>query len=92
MKSLFCGKWQDAGSGDVIEVLNPATGELIDTVPSLSVEETDAAVQFAAKAQKGWENESVVSRCAVISKFAELVERDKDVLAKTLSDETGKPI
>ncbi len=92
MKSLFCGAWQDAQSGKVIEVVNPATGEVLDTVPSLSAEEIDAAVQFAAQAQKVWAEQSVVSRCAVMSKFAALVERDKDVLAKTLSDETGKPI
>lgn len=92
MKSLIGGEWRDAKDGKVIEVINPATGELIDTVPSLSKEEIDEAVEVAFKAQKEWEAKSVVERCKVISKFAELVLRDKDELAKTLSDETGKPI
>ena len=39
MRSLVAGKWVDAKSGDVIKVINPATNELIDTVPSLSKEE-----------------------------------------------------
>lgn len=92
MKSLIGGEWRDAKDGKVIEVINPATGELVDTVPSLSKEEIDEAVEVAFKAQKEWEAKSVVERCKVISKFAELVLRDKDELAKTLSDETGKPI
>ena len=92
MKSLIGGEWRDAKDGKVIEVINPATGELVDTVPSLSKEEIDEAVEFAFKAQKEWEAKSVVERCKVISKCAELGLRDKDELAKTLSDETGKPI
>ena len=92
MKSLIGGEWRDAKDGKTIEVINPATGELIDTVPSLSVEEVNEAVDIAYAAQKGWEAKSVVERCAILTKFAELVKRDADELAMTLSDETGKPI
>ena len=70
MKSLIGGEWRDAKDGKVIEVINPATGELVDTVPSLSKEEIDEAVEVAFKAQKEWEAKSVVERCKVISKFA----------------------
>ena len=92
MKSLFGGKWKDSASGKVIEVLNPATNELVDTVPSLTEEEVNAAVDYAFDAQKDWALKSVVSRCEIMLKFAELVNKNKDELAKTLSDETGKPI
>ena len=44
MKSLIGTNWVDAKSGNVIEVFNPANGKLVDTVPSLSKEEVDAAV------------------------------------------------
>lgn len=92
MKSLIGNNWVDAKSGKVIEVLNPATGKLVDTVPSLSKEEVDVAVDYACEAQKGWAKRSVVERCEILTKFVELVRRDRDDLAKTLSDETGKPI
>ena len=92
MKSLIGGEWRDAKDGKVIEVTNPATGELIDTVPSLSVEEVNEAVDIAYASQPGWADKSVVERCAILTKFAELVKRDADELAMTLSDETGKPI
>ena len=48
MKSLIGGEWRDAKDGKVIEVINPATGELIDTVPSLSKEEIDEAVEVVS--------------------------------------------
>lgn len=92
MKSLIAGKWVDSSDGQVINVYNPATNELIDTVPSLTKEDVDRAVENAHVAQKNWAEKSVVERCKVLSKFAELVLRDTDMLAKLLSDETGKPI
>ena len=92
MKSLIGNEWRDAKDGGVIEVRNPATNELVDTVPSLSVEEVNEAVDYAYKVQKDWEKVPVYERCNIMMKFVSLVERDKDVLAKTLSDETGKPI
>lgn len=92
MKSLIGNTWRDAKDGKVIEVRNPASNELIDTVPSLSKEEVDEAVDYAFKVQKDWEKKSVVERCEILTKFAKLVLDNKDELAKLLSDETGKPI
>ena len=92
MKSLIGKEWKDAKDGSIIEVRNPATNELIDTVPSLSVEEVNEAVQYAKVAQKDWAKVPVHERCSILMKFVSLVERDKESLAKTLSDETGKPI
>ena len=92
MKSLIGKEWRDAKNGSVIEVKNPATNELIDTVPSLSAEEVNEAVDYAYEAQKEWAKLSIRERCDILTKFVSLVERDKDSLAKTLSDETGKPI
>ena len=92
MKSLIGENWRDAKDGSVIEVKNPANGELVDTVPSLSKEEVDEAIDYAYEAQKKWADVPVHEKCDIMMKFVSLVERDKDSLAKTLSDETGKPI
>ncbi len=92
MKSLIGKEWVDSSDGKTIDVINPATGELVDTVPSLTVEDVNRAVDCAREMQKSWENKSVVERCEIISRFAELVKRDEDKLAKLLSDETGKPL
>ena len=92
MKSLVGREWVDSTNGAVIEVKNPATGELVDTVPSLTEEQINEAVRVAKEEQKEWENRPLHERCAILSKFAELVLRDKDRLADLLSRETGKPI
>ena len=92
MKSLIGNKWCDSSDGKVIEVYNPATGELVDTVPSLTKEDVEAAIDYADAHQKVWERKSVIERCEVLSRFAELVEENKDELAMLLSKETGKPI
>ena len=92
MKSLIGNKWCDSSDGKVIEVYNPATGELVDTVPSLTKEDVEAAIDYADAHQKDWERKSVIERCEVLSRFAELVEENKDELAMLLSKETGKPI
>lgn len=92
MKSLIGKEWRDAKDGKVIEVMNPATGELVDTVPSLSVEEVNEAVDYAEVAQKEWADIPVYQRCEIMMKFVKLVEDNKEELARFLSDETGKPI
>jgi len=92
MKSLVGKEWVDSANGAVIEVKNPATGELVDTVPSLTEEQINEAVKVAKEEQKEWENRPLHERCVILSKFAELVLRDKDRLADLLSRETGKPI
>ena len=92
MKSLVGREWVDSANGSVIEVKNPATGELVDTVPSLTAEQIDEAVKVAKEDQKKWEEYPLHKRCAILLKFAELVLRDKDRLADLLSRETGKPI
>ena len=92
MKSLIGKNWVDSKDGKVINVYNPATNELIDTVPSLTKDQVDEAVAEAKKAQKAWEEVPLHEKGKILMKFASLVERDKEDLARTLSNETGKPI
>ena len=47
MKSLIGNTWRDSSDGKVIEVKNPATGELVDTVPSLTKEDVIEAINYA---------------------------------------------
>ena len=91
-KNLIGSEWVDASSGKVIEVYNPATNELIDTVPDTTKEDCDRAVEAAKKGQKEWEKKPIHERASILMKFVKLVEEHKDELAKLLSDETGKPI
>jgi len=92
MKMIIGGKPVDASNGEVIEVLNPATGAVIDTVPAATKEDVDEAVQLAVAAQKLWDQVPVYERGEILMKFVALVEENKEELARLLSNETGKPI
>ena len=92
MKMIIGGKAVDAANGEVIEVLNPATGKLVDTVPAATEEDVAKAVACAVAGQKKWNDVPVHVRGEILMKFVALVERDKETLARTLSDETGKTI
>ena len=52
MKNLIGYEWKDASDGAVIEVVNPATQELIDTVPNVTDSDVDEAVKVAVQEQK----------------------------------------
>jgi succinate-semialdehyde dehydrogenase/glutarate-semialdehyde dehydrogenase len=86
------GKMMDASDGGVIEVINPATGKVIDTVPSATEEDVKLAVKKAKEGQKIWAKVPVHEKAEILTKFIALVEKNKDDLASTLSQETGKPI
>lgn len=92
MKNLVNGKEVEASLHQVIEITNPATKELLDTVPNATEEDVDVTVKAAVAAQKKWDEVPLYERGNILEKFAELVERDKDELASTLCKETGKPI
>ena len=92
MKNLIGYEWKDASDGSVIEVVNPATQELIDTVPNVTDEDVDEAVKVAMVEQKKWEKVSIYDRADILYKFVDLIEENKERLATLLSNETGKPI
>ena len=91
-KNLIGGQWLDSSDGKTITITNPANNEEIDTVPESTKEDCDKAVEAAKIAQKKWAQKPLHERADILMKFVSLVERDKDELAKLLSDETGKPI
>lgn len=92
MKNLIGYEWKNASNGAVIEVVNPATQELIDTVPNVTDEDVDEAVKVAMVEQKKWEKVSIYDRADILYKFVDLIEENKERLATLLSNETGKPI
>ena len=92
MKMIINGKPADASDGAVIEVINPATGVAFDTVPAATAEDIDRAVKAAQAGQKIWSKVAVSKKAEILMTFVALVERDKEELASTLSQETGKPI
>lgn len=92
MKMIIDGKAVDSSDGKVLNVLNPATGEVIDTVPLATEDDVNKAVSCAKEAQKIWAKVPVYEKVEILKKFINLVLENKEDLARTLSNETGKPI
>lgn len=92
MKMIIGGKAVEASDQKTIDVTNPATGQVIDTVPAAAKADVDLAVEEAKKAQKIWAKVPVSEKVDIMYRFLELVEAGKEDLAQTLSAETGKPI
>ena len=92
MKNLIGKNWCNSSDGKTIEVINPANGDLIDTIPDSTLQDVDTCVKEAYAGQKIWEKYSIHERGEILYKFKNLVMENKDYLAKLLSDETGKPI
>lgn len=92
MKNLIGNEWVDASNGEVVEVTNPATGEVIATVPDSTEEDVNRAVEEAHKAGRAWAKMPMHERGRILEKYVDLVEEEADSLASLLSVETGKPI
>lgn len=92
MKMIIDGKKVDSVSKETFDVIAPATGKVVDSVPKATAEDIDKAVTAAVKGQKEWEKFSITERADVLYKFVDIVEENKESLAQILSAENGKPI
>jgi succinate-semialdehyde dehydrogenase/glutarate-semialdehyde dehydrogenase len=92
MKMIIGGIKADAGDGSVVEIFNPTTGKLIDTVPAATKEDVQKAVQAAKEAQIVWGEYPIHKRAEILKNFISIVTENKEALARLLSEETGKPI
>jgi succinate-semialdehyde dehydrogenase/glutarate-semialdehyde dehydrogenase len=86
------GKWIEADSGRVLEVKNPATGELVGTVPALGAAETRRAIEAANRALPGWSGMLAKERAAILRRLFDLMLENTDDLATIMTAEQGKPL
>jgi acyl-CoA reductase-like NAD-dependent aldehyde dehydrogenase/gamma-glutamyl-gamma-aminobutyrate hydrolase PuuD len=75
-----------------LSVINPATEEIIATLNEDTKESIDAKFQSLKKAQPIWAAVPVKERVACIERFYDLLDENKDELARTLTSEMGKPL
>src|SRR5271166_5606026 len=73
-----------------IEVVNPSTEEVISEVPNCTVEDVNAAVLAAGKAQKSWAALPAIQRAGYLREIATLVRQNRESLARVITEEQGK--
>jgi acyl-CoA reductase-like NAD-dependent aldehyde dehydrogenase len=89
---LIGGEWREATAHEQIEVVNPATEEVVDTVPAASPEDVELAVATAKRAFSEWSRTDVERRAAILTRAAELIHEHAGELAARLTAEQGKPL
>ena len=90
-RAFIGGEWLNASDGATHPVSNPATREVLGTVPVMGVAETRRAIEAAQAAFPAWAARTAKERAAVLRRWYELLLANQDDLATLMTAEQGKP-
>ena len=91
-KLLIDGQFVDSKTQEWGNVVNPATQEVIGRVPYATLDEVDAAIASARRAFDTWRVTPIGTRMRIMLKFQDLVRRNLERIARTLTAEQGKTL
>src|SRR5271165_3799463 len=86
------GEWCDAKNAGTWDVLNPATEEVVRTVPFGDAEDCRAAIAAAARAFPAWSQKTAYDRAALLERASNVMRERSAGLARTTVMESGKPL
>jgi betaine-aldehyde dehydrogenase len=92
LKNFVDGETVDPAEGRTLDVVNPATGEVIARSPDSSQEDVDRAVKAARGAFDSWSQTTPAERSAVLLRLADVIEENADEIARLEAMNAGKPI
>ncbi len=88
----IAGQWCDAADGATLPVNNPATGEMLGTVPKMGAAETRRAIEAAGEAFPAWRAKTAKERAGILRRWFELMMENQEDLAVLMTAEQGKPL
>ena len=91
-KLYINGEWRASSGTETIEVVNPATTEVVGRVPSATTFDADAAVEAAHAAFPAWSAQPVEARREVLEALARGIAAREEEIARTVTQEVGTPI
>ena len=93
MRDIYVdGQWVPSAGTGTIDIVNPATEEVLDTVPEGAGEDVDAAVAAARRAFESWAATPVEERCRYVGLISEKLHERQDEIARTISADVGTPL
>lgn len=92
LQNFVDGGWRASTAGHVLEVVNPASAEVLAEVPLSTAADVSAAVEIAERAFIGWRRTPVVDRVQPLFKLKALLEQHRDDLALSITEECGKTL
>jgi aminobutyraldehyde dehydrogenase len=91
-KVLIGGEFVESASGETMDVIAPATGEVIAAVPQCSSEDVDRAVAAAKQAWPEWSEKTPKERSELLHRMADVMDEHAEELAQLESLNVGKPL
>jgi succinate-semialdehyde dehydrogenase/glutarate-semialdehyde dehydrogenase len=91
-QGLIGGNWRDASAKATANVIDPASQNVLGTIPDMGRNETAAAINAAADAFKAWKKTTHAERAALLERWYELMRQHEQDLALLLTLEQGKPL
>ena len=85
------GDWTPASDGAKIDIINPADGKKIDTIPVATKDDLDRALESADRAWRSWKEVDVWTRSRSIRRGSDIIKERKEEIAAVLTEEQGKP-
>ncbi|HJX12610.1 MAG: methylmalonate-semialdehyde dehydrogenase (acylating) [candidate division Zixibacteria bacterium RBG_16_53_22] len=92
LKNYINGEWVESKSGQVSEVVNPATRKVIAGYPTSTADEVNAAIQAAADAFPEWRRTTPLARVRCLFRLRDLMEENFESLSRIQTQEHGKTI
>src|SRR5688572_15013163 len=92
LENFIGGHWIGPLSGNFIDNVNPATGEISGHIPDSGEKDVNAAVQAAQNAFATWSTTTVDERFRLLNKIADLIDKNQDALALAETNDNGKPL
>ena len=86
------GQWTASEQDATLDVINPATGDVIARVANCGTIETRQAIEAAQSAQPGWSRTPVKEKSAILRRWFNLMMENQEDLAQILTAEQGKPL
>lgn len=90
LTNFINGKYVEAKATNFVDVVNPATGRVVNKVPLSTSADVDAAVEAGKAAFAVWKDMTIKQRAAIMFKFHELVDKHSEELAQLIIKENGK--
>jgi malonate-semialdehyde dehydrogenase (acetylating) / methylmalonate-semialdehyde dehydrogenase len=90
VRNFINGEWRDSKATSWINVVNPATGEVIARTPESDAAEVGAAIEAAAAAYPAWRRTPAEDRIQPLFKLKHLLEEHLDDISRIITQENGK--
>lgn len=89
-KNLVNGEWISSEKGDYIRIKSPIDGTEVGSVPAMTKEKVDLAIETAREAQKKWKSTTIDERSEILNKTADILLKQKEELAELMIREIAK--